>query len=279
MNKKIFIIGEIGINHNGDLEIAKKLIKGAKEAGADAVKFQKRSVNKVYTKEYLDSSRESPYGKTQRDQKEGLEFSEKQYLEINNYCNNLGIDWFASAWDLESQNFLNNFKLKYNKVASAMLTHYKLLELIASEKRHTFISTGMHSIEEIKIVVEIFKKNNCPFELMHCVSTYPTNIEDSNLKMIETLRNEFKCNIGFSSHESGRAVSTAACAFGISSLERHITLDRAMYGSDQSASMEITGFKMLIDYVRAVEKALGDGKKKISEEEKKIREKLKPIEV
>ena len=140
-----------------------------------------------------------------------------------------------------------------------MLTHYKLLELIASEKRHTFISTGMHSIEEIKIVVEIFKKNNCPFELMHCVSTYPTNIEDSNLKMIETLRNEFKCNIGFSSHESGR-VSTAACA-GISSLERHITLDRAMYGSDQSASMEITGFKMLIDYVRAVEKALGDGKK------------------
>lgn len=278
-NKKIFIIAEIGINHNGDLEIAKKLIKGALDGGANAVKFQKRNIEKVYTKDFLDSPRESPYGSTQRDQKNGLEFSKNQYLEIDKYCKDIGIEWFASAWDLDSQFFLKIFSCKYNKVASAMLTHYKLIELIASEKKHTFISTGMHTLEEIEKVINIFKKNNCSYELMHCVSTYPTKIEDSNLKMITTLKQKFKCDVGLSSHESGRAISTAAVALQISSLERHITLDRAMYGSDQSASLEVDGFKLMVNYVRAAEVAMGDGIKKISEEEKVIREKLKPIEI
>ena len=275
----IFIIGEIGINHNGDIKIARELIKGAAEAGVNAIKFQKRTVEKVYSKEVLDSPRESPWGKTQRDQKEGLELSLEDYTEIDRECKKNSIEWFASAWDVESQIFLRRFDLKYNKVASAMLTHQKLIDHIIEEKKHTFISTGMHTIEEIRTVVEKFKSNNCPFELMHTVSTYPMNNHDANLRMIDTLKKEFSCSVGYSGHESGRAVSVAAAALGISSLERHITVDRAMYGSDQAASMELGGLKLLINYVRTVENAMGNGQKIILEEEIKIREKLKPIEI
>jgi len=274
----IFIIAEIGINHNGDINLAKKLILGAKEAGADAVKFQKRTIELVYTKEALKSFRESPWGKTLEDQKKGLEFNEKEYDEINKFCNNLKIKWFASCWDVESLNFLKKYDCGYNKIASAMLTNYPLINETAKEGKHTFISTGMHTIEEITKVVDIFKKLNCPFELMHTVSTYPMKIEDANLNMIKTLKELFKCNVGYSGHESGRAISVAAAALGISSLERHITLDRTNYGSDQAASLEISGLALTIDYVRTVEKGMGDGKKIILEEEKKIRKKLAPLE-
>jgi N-acetylneuraminate synthase len=267
----------VGINHNGDINTAKKLIEGAKLAGADAVKFQKRTVNLVYNKKTLDSPRESPWGNTTKHQKEGLEFNKNDYLEIDKFCSDLKIDWFASCWDIESQKFIKNFNCKFNKIASAMLTNYNLIKEVASEKKHTFISTGMHSLEEIDKVVDIFKKYECPFELMHTVSTYPMPGDQANLLMINTLRSRYKCNVGYSGHENGRAVSVAAAALGITSLERHITLDRTMYGSDQAASLEIDGFRLLINYVRIVEKAMGDGIKKISEEEKKIRKKLEPI--
>ena len=273
----MLITAEIGINHNGDVEIAKKLIDGAIYAGADLVKFQKRTIEKVYSQEDLDKFRESPWGTTNRQQKEGLEFNDKEYSEIDHYCSEKNIKWFASCWDVDSQKFIRKYNTPYNKVASAMLTHYELINLIAEEQKHTFISTGMHTLEEIRETVNIFKKYKCPFELMHTVSTYPMKDEDANLKMIETLKQEFNCNVGYSGHESGRAVSVGAAALGISSLERHITLDRTMYGSDQAASLEVEGFKLMVNYVRTVEKAMGNGIKTISQEELAIRKKLAPI--
>jgi len=275
MSKEIFIIAEIGINHNGSMEICKELIDVAKDAGCDAVKFQKRSVEKVYTKDFLDSYRDSPWGKTQREQKFGIEFSRADYLDISKYCKNINIDWFASAWDIDSQKFLNGFSCKYNKVASAMIKHKKLLEEIASEGKHTFISTGMTTYEDIDDAVEIFLKKNCSFELMHTVSTYPMKDEHANLKMINTLKNRYSCDVGYSGHEVGLAVSYAAAAMGISSLERHITLDRSMYGSDQSASIEPAAFKQLVGAVRKIQLALGDGSKRTLDEEKEIANKLR----
>lgn len=272
----VLIVGEIGINHNGDIEIAKKLIDGAARCGADAVKFQKRTVGKVYTKEALDSPRESPWGTTTRQQKQGLEFGLEEYKIIDAHCQKAGIEWFASAWDLESQNFLGQFNLKHNKVASVQLTNLPLLEMIAEEGRYTFISTGMSTMEEIERAVDLFRAKNCPFELMHCNSTYPMPVEQANLKMIETLRNRFNCKVGYSGHEVGIAVSAAAVALGATSLERHITASRAMYGSDQAASVELVGLEKLVRYVRAIEKALGDGVKRITDSEWKVREKLKP---
>lgn len=271
----IFIIAEIGINHNGDISLAKKLIDVALLAGADAVKFQKRSIEKVYTKEFLNSSRESPWGNTQRAQKEGLEFNLEEYKEIDQYCKDKGIDWFASPWDMDSQKFLQQFDLKYNKVASAMLIYEDLLKAIAEEKKHTFISTGMSSFEEIDKAVEIFKQANCPFELMHCISTYPMNDEDANLNCIKTLRERYKCNVGYSGHEVGLAISYAAAALGITSLERHITLNRAMYGSDQAASIEPAGFMQLVGAVRKISDAMGDGVVRVHEKEVPIAKNLR----
>ena len=271
----IFIIAEIGINHNGDVKIAKQLIDVAKDVGADAVKFQKRTIDLVYSKELLDSSRESPWGKTQRAQKEGLEFGLAQYQEIDAYCKKKEIEWFASAWDLESQKFLRQFDLKYNKIASAMIVYEDLLKDVASEKKHTFISTGMTEFDQIDRAVEIFKEKDCPFELMHCISTYPMDDEDANLNCIKTLRDRYKCDVGYSGHEVGLAVSYAAAALGITSLERHITLDRAMYGSDQAASVEIAGFIQLVGAVRKIEKAMGDGKITMNQKEISIAKKLR----
>ena len=270
-----FIIAEIGINHNGDLELAKKLIDVAVEAGADAVKFQKRTIDKVYTKEMLDGPRESPWGSTQREQKIGLEFGQNDYKEIDNYCKENNIDWFASAWDLESQKFLADFDLKYNKIASAMIVYDDLLNMVSSEGKHTFISTGLSTMEDIDNAVKIFKDNGCPFELMHCVSTYPMDVEDANLNVINTLKSRYGCDIGYSGHEVGLTVSFAAAGMGISSLERHITLDRSMYGSDQAASIEPQGFTKLVKGVRAIDLALGDGVKTFLEKEKPIAEKLR----
>jgi N-acetylneuraminate synthase len=271
----IFIIAEVGINHNGDINIARQLIDVAKDAGCDAVKFQKRTVDVVYSKEYLDSPRESPWGNTQRDQKEGLEFGLDEYIEIDKHCKERQIEWFASAWDLESQYFLRQFDCRYNKVASAMLVYEDLIRSIAEEKKHTFISTGMSDHEEIQHAVEIFKASECPFELMHCVSTYPMYDEDANLKCINTLRERFKCDVGYSGHEIGLAVSYAAAAMGISSLERHITLSRAMYGSDQAASVEPNGLVQLVGAVRKIEKAMGTGNLSINPREVEIAQKLR----
>ena len=271
----IFIIAEIGINHNGDVGIAKDLIKVAKESGSDAVKFQKRTLEKVYAPEELDKQRESPWGTTNREQKEGLEFGQQEFEQIDSYCKELGIEWFASAWDVESQNFLKQFDLKYNKIASAMLVDSDLLRIVAAEGRHTFISTGMSTLEEIDCAVEIFKKSGCPFEVMHCVSTYPMEDTDANLNCISTLRDRYSCDVGYSGHEVGLAVSYAAAALGITSLERHITLDRSMYGSDQAASLELRGLERLIRDVRNIEKVLGDGKKRVWDSEIPIMKKLR----
>ncbi len=271
----IFIIAEIGINHNGEVEIAKQLIDVAKDAGADAVKFQKRTIDLVFSKEMLDSPRESPWGTTQRAQKEGLEFGLKECQEIDAYCKKKRIEWFASAWDLESQKFLQQFDCKYNKIASAMIVYEDLLKEVASEKKHTFISTGMTEFEQIDRAVEIFRKAGCPFELMHCVSTYPMDDEDANLNCIKTLRDRYQCDVGYSGHEVGLAVSYAAAALGITSLERHITLDRAIYGSDQAASVEPAGFQQLVGAVRKIEKAMGNRNKVISHKEIPIAKKLR----
>lgn len=271
----VIIIAEIGINHNGALGIAKQLIDAAKEAGADAVKFQKRTIETVYSKEILDAPRESPWGKTQRDQKLGLEFGLQEYQEIAAYCKTVGIEWFASAWDLESQKFLEPFHCNYNKVASAMIVSRDLLRAIAAEGKHTFISTGMCTVADIDNAVEIFRGARCPFELMHCVSTYPMADEDANLNCIKTLRDRYQCNVGYSGHEAGLAVSYAAVALGATSLERHITLDRAMYGSDQAASVEPAGFRQLVGAVRKIELALGDGNIGMISKEVSIAKKLR----
>jgi len=266
----IIVIAEVGINHNGDMDICKQLIDVAKDSGADCVKFQKRDIDQVYTQEFLDSPRESQWGTTQREQKMGLEFNADEYQEIEDYCKKRGIEWFASAWDINSQKFLRQFNSKYNKVASAMIVHTELLKEIASEGKHTFISTGMTTYDDIQNAVDIFREADCSFELMHTISTYPMKVEDANLRMIETLRSRFNCNVGYSGHEVGLAVSYAAAALGISSLERHITLDRSMYGSDQSASVEPAGFRQLVGAVRKIEIAMGDGVKKIIKAEAPI---------
>jgi len=271
----IFIVAEIGINHNGDMSVCKELISAAKESGCNAVKFQKRDLDSVYTQEFLDSDRESPWGETQREQKAGLEFGKSEYDEIDKYCKDIGIEWFASAWDLKSQDFLQQFDCKYNKVASAMIVYEDLLKMIAEEGKHTFISTGMSTYEDIQTAVDIFRDKNCPFELMHTISTYPMNDEDANLNVINTLKNKYRCNVGYSGHETGLAISNAAAAMGISSLERHITLDRSMYGSDQSASVTISGLRQLIGAIRKIELALGDGIKNFSDAEKKVADNLR----
>ena len=275
----IFFIAELGINHNGDMKICKQLIDLAVTAGCDAVKFQKRDIDSVYSKEFLDSPRQSPWGNTQRDQKIGIEFNKDEYQEIDNYCKKKNIEWFASSWDLKSQQFLREFNCKDNKIASAMLVNLELLKMVAEEKKYTFISTGMSTLEDIEKAVNIFREKSCPFELMHCVSTYPMKISDANLNTIKTLREKFKCNVGYSGHETGLTISYAAAAIGVSSIERHITLDRAMYGSDQAASVSTQGILKLVREIRKIEIAMGDGVKRVIEEElpiaKKLREHLK----
>ncbi|MEK7644493.1 MAG: N-acetylneuraminate synthase family protein [Patescibacteria group bacterium] len=274
----VIIIAEIGINHNGDIRLAKQLIDGAKLAGCDAVKFQKRTLDVVYSKEELDKLRESPWGSTNREQKQGLEFSMDQYKEIDAYCKEKNIKWFFSAWDVQSQRDMRIFNCEYNKVASPMLGHLELLSEIASEKKHTFISTGMSTLEEIDQVVKIFRDADCPFELMHCNSTYPMPNNQANLKMIPVLRERYRCNVGYSGHEEGRIVSFIACIQGATSLERHITLNKGMYGSDQGASIEIYDLCKLVNDIRGINEIVGDGKKEIAETEKGARKKLRYYE-
>jgi N-acetylneuraminate synthase len=271
----IFFIAELGINHNGDLEIAKELIRVAKRCGCDAVKFQKRDIETVYTKEVLDSPRESPWGKTTRDQKNGLEFGLDEYLAIDDFCREQNIPWFASAWDLKSLNFLDKFNLPYAKLASAMLADENFMHALAARKAHTFMSTGLSTMDMVQNAVDIFRSHDCPFTLLHCVGTYPMKPEDANLKCMDTLRQKFNCPVGYSGHENGLAISHAAAALGAVAIERHITLDRTMYGSDQAASIEPRGIAMLIDAIRKIEAALGDGVKRFTDDEHLVAKKLR----
>ena len=275
MAEKIFISAEIGINHNGDLDIAKRLIDAAVLAGCDSVKFQKRTIDEVYTQEFLNSPRESPWGTTQRAQKEGLEFGEKEYREIDAYCKERNIAWFASCWDVNSQKFLRRFNLKYNKVASPVLTNIPLLKAVAAEQKYTFIATGMSTWEEIDTAVEIFQKANCPFELMHCISIYPMPLDEANLLLIPELKKRYNCPIGYSSHEIDNIATLGAVALGACSVERHITLDRNMYGSDQKASVEPLQLIEYVKQIRGMESALGSGEKILSEKELASRKKMR----
>jgi N-acetylneuraminate synthase len=269
------IIAEIGINHNGDINVAKNLILLAKNCGCDAVKFQKRTIEIVYSKEELEKPRESPWGKTQREQKEGLEFSKKDYDEINDFCKKNNIIWFASAWDIPSLVFLDQYNLKYNKIASAMITHEEFLTEVAKRKRYTFISTGMCEYKVIDRAVEIFKNNKCEFELMHTVSAYPCPEDQLNLHLIQDLKNRYKCNVGYSGHEPSVSPTIIAVCLGATSVERHITLDRSMYGSDQAASLEKKGFEELVSIIRKIPIVTGNKEKNIFECEIEVAKKLR----
>jgi N-acetylneuraminate synthase len=273
--ERVFVIAEIGINHNGDLDLAKRLIDVAQAAGCDAVKFQKRSIDVVYAPEVLDQPRESPWGTTQRAQKEGLEFGEAQYDEIDRYCRKLGIDWFASAWDVGSQHFLAKYKLRYNKIASAMLTNRALVEAVAAERKLTFVSTGMCTLAEVDAAVDILRAADCPFILMHTVSTYPTPEAELNLIAMETLRKRYGASVGYSGHETSLEPSVMAAMLGAVAIERHITMDRAMYGSDQSASLEPGELHALVDRLRVLPGLLGDGEKRITAGEQAVANKLR----
>ena len=276
-NKKIIIIAEVGINHNGDMNLAKQMISSAKDCGADIVKFQKRDINIVYSQEFLKEKRDSQWGNTQFDQKNGLEFSENDYDVIDEYCKNIEIDWFASAWDLNSLKFLDKYKSKYNKIASAMIVDKNFLNEVAKRKKHTFISTGMSTDKDIKTAVDIFKENDCSFELMHCVSAYPFDPEHANLQLINVMKKKYNCDVGYSGHEKGgHAVSYAATAQGITSIERHFTTDRTLYGSDQAASISPDGFSKLVGGVRIIEKAFSATQEKtVLEIEKPVAKKLR----
>jgi len=275
---KTFVIAEIGINHNGDIDIARKLIDIAGGAGCDAVKFQKRTIDIVYPKEVLDAPRESPWGTTQRAQKEGLEFGKKEYDIIDAYCRTRGILWSASAWDMESQAFLQQYDLPFNKVASAMLTHVPFLKVVSAERKPAYISTGMSTLEQIDRAVEIFRDASCPFTLMHAVSTYPSEDHECNLRMIPALSKRYGCDVGYSGHERGILPSVLAVAMGAVALERHITLDRKMYGSDQAASLEKADLEQLMGEIRKVQEILGDGEKRVSEKELGVAKKLRYFE-
>jgi N-acetylneuraminate synthase len=271
----VYIIAEVGINHNGDLDIAKKLIDMAKTAGCDAVKFQKRTIDIVYTPEVLSAFRESPWGTTQRAQKEGLEFGQAEYDEINRYCKAIGIDWSASAWDIESQKFLAQYNCPFNKIASAMITNLPFLDAVASEGKLTFVSTGMSTYEDIDKAVAIFNKHKCPFVLLHTVSTYPSKEEELNLRCIQTLQKKYNVPVGYSGHEASVSPSLVAVMLGAVAIERHITLDRAMYGSDQAASLEKDGLERLVGMIRKIPVVLGDGEKRFEEREQQVAKKLR----
>lgn len=273
--ERCYIIAEIGINHNGSLDTAKKLIDAACETGCDAVKFQKRTVEIVYTQEELAKPRPNPFGSTNGDLKRGLEFGVEEYKEINSYCKKKGIDWFASCWDEESVDFIEQFDPPCYKIASASLTDENLLRHHRETGRPIILSTGMSDDSMIQKAVEILGEEN--LVIMHCTSTYPSKSEELNLHGISTLREKYASPIGYSGHEVGLYTTFAAVVLGASSIERHITLDRAMWGSDQAASVEPQGFKRLITDIRTWEEAKGDGNIKIYDSEIPIIKKLRRV--
>lgn len=271
--QKVFIIAEIGINHNGDIEIAKKLMKSCKEIGCDAVKFQKRTLKLVYTEKELEAPRETPFGKTNYDLKKALEFEKKEFDEIDKYAKKLDLIWFASCWDLESIDFIESYNPPCHKIASAMLTREDILKKTSKTKKPIILSTGMSTLEEIDNAVSILDKEN--LSILHCTSTYPSKNYELNLKCIPAFKEKFKVPIGYSGHELGIQTSIAAVALGANIIERHVTLDRSMFGSDQSASLEIQGFAKLIRDIRVIESAMGDGKKRVYDSELPILKKLR----
>jgi N-acetylneuraminate synthase len=270
-----YIVAEIGINHNGDVSLAKKLIDAAFEAGCDAVKFQKRTVEVVYSPEELARPRESPFGATNGDLKRGLEFGTSEYGEIDAYCRERSIPWFASCWDEASADFVARFDPPCYKIASASLTDDNLLRHHRTLGKPIILSTGMSSPEQIDHAVEVLGKEN--LVILHCTSTYPARLEELNLKVIPALVERYDVPVGYSGHEVGLYTSLAAVVLGACFLERHITLDRAMWGSDQAASVEPQGFNILIKHIRAVEIAQGDGAKRVYDSEIPIMKKLRRV--
>lgn len=269
-----FCIAELGINANGSLEIAKKLIDAAKWSGADAIKLQKRTVNIVYAGQ-LNTPRESPWGKTNGDQKRGLEFNREQYDEIDTYCKQIGMPWFASAWDIESQDFLKKYDCPWNKIASAMATNWDFVRQVGLEHKPVFLSTGMCELPEIARAVLILQELGCEVTLMHTVSTYPADETTLNLACIRTLQERFNLPVGYSGHEASVSPSVVAVALGATAIERHLTLDRAMYGSDQAASLEPNGFRSMVEQIRKIPDMMGDGIKRILPAEAQVAKKLR----
>ena len=275
----VFIIAELGTNHMGDMDIAKKMMTSAKDLGCDAVKLQKKNVEKIYTQEFLDAYLESPWGTTQREMRLHREFSIQQVAQLFDHAKTVDIPLFFSCWDIDSQKTMRQFDMPYNKVASAMLVHKRLLHEIALEKKYTFISTGMSTMQDIENAVDIFRQHQCPFELMHCHSAYPMVNAEANLKLIPFLREKFKCDVGYSGHEVGTTdVCIPAVMLGATSIERHFTLNRTWYGYDQAASLGIPGMRRLVEFIRAIDVIMGEAEKKVWDSElpsiKKLRQKF-----
>jgi N-acetylneuraminate synthase len=270
-----FLVAEIGINHNGDLELAKSLISAAAAAGCDAVKFQKRTIDHVYTPEELARPRESPFGTTNGHLKRGLEFGHDEYAEIDRFCRQVGILWFASCWDEGSVDFIEQFDPPCYKIASACLTDDRLLRHYRNKARPIILSTGMSTLAQIGHAVELLGRED--LVLLHCTSSYPCKTEELNLKLIPRLVQRYDVPVGYSGHEVGLYTTLAAVVLGACAIERHITLDRAMWGSDQAASVEPQGLARLVKDIRAVETAMGDGVKRVYESELPVMQKLRRV--
>ena len=271
-----YIIAEIGINHNGDIDLARRLIGVAVAAGCDAVKFQKRTVDVVYTPEELRKPRENPFGSTNGDLKHGLEFGLEQYRLIDRYCREVNMPWFASAWDEESVDFIGQFQVPCYKIASASLTDDRLLRHTRSKGWPIILSTGMSTVKEIDRAVNILGTRD--LVLLHACSVYPAHYPELNLKAITTLRERYRVPVGYSGHETGLPATIAAVALGACCVERHITLDRAMWGSDQAASLEPNGISKMVSHIRVVEQSLGDGVKRVVEREQPMIKKLRRVQ-
>lgn len=272
----VYIIAEAGINHNGDIENAKKLIDAAKHAGVDAVKFQKRTPELCVPPEQRGQMRETPWGYiTYMEYRLKTEFGDTEYAEIDRYCKKVGIDWFVSVWDEEAVNFMEKFNPACYKIPSASLTDHSLLKHLRATGRPLILSTGMSTMEQIHASVDLLGQQN--LALTHATSTYPCDPHELNLRMIETLRATFDCPIGYSGHEVGLVTSAVAVGLGACMVERHITLDRALWGSDQAASVEPGGFEKLVKYIRVTEMAVGDGVKKVYDSELSSLKKLRRV--
>jgi N-acetylneuraminate synthase len=269
------VIAEIGINHNGSLDLAKRLIAAAADAGCHAVKFQKRTVAQVYSAAELARPRESPFGSTNGDLKRGLEFGHREYAEIDRACREAGLMWFASCWDEASVEFMEVYEPPCYKIASPCLTDHELLRRCRATGRPLLVSTGMSTLDEIDAAVEVVGREQ--LVLMHCTSTYPSQADELNLKTIHLLRERYRVPVGYSGHEVGLATTVAAVALGAAVVERHLTLDRAMWGSDQAASIEPHGFERLVKDITAVERALGDGVKRVYASEVPAMDKLRKV--
>lgn len=274
--KKPILIAEIGINHNGSVELAKKIIKSAKDNKFDFVKFQKRDLKICIPNTFKDIKKDTPWGQiSYLDYKKKIEFNENQYDDLYNFCKNLNIGMLCSAWDINSLQFINKYRMKYNKIPSALITNSKFLEAVSKQKKKTLISTGMCTIKDIDNAIKIFKKNKCKYVLMHCVSEYPCPTHKLNLNFISTLKKKYKCEVGYSGHEASLSPTLFAWSLGAQYIERHVTIDRSLWGTDQSASLEIAGMQNLSSILSKASSYFGDGIKKITREEKKMLIKFK----